>query len=486
MSKLAKDIMAYGSIDLLARMIGLITSPITTRLLTLPQYGAGPLLSAVWGPFALMQYGGMDSAYPYFKSRDNDPEKQKVFLTTATYLSNFFTFLFWSIFAVVGFYGVWLSEYASVSRLELTLFILGILPAGLLYWFLYILRFMKNTALFVHITFFSRILPALISIPLIMSVAQPDRLIMAWSVGCFIQYTVLIYALYKMKVASLWPYIKANVSVDVAKQMLRYGLILAPVAMVYSLTTVTDRLLVGWFLGVGDVAILQLALSIGGVGLMLSGWFGLAFDPHLIEWIGSKKIQDYIPNLQKIVLMLSATFLCLVCGAVIWSEWVFYMIYPSDYRASADLIPYLLLAGTFPVLSRVAIATILIADRPKIQMVVYVLAFTINLAVGVWLIPQYGVIGAVIGTVVSEGFIWLCWVALGRIFLKNFKIAWGGTVLMAGLTIAFAKFYSAPPVESVEFLFQSLFLTVIFVGAYIAFTYRVLGCVDPRKMMRLI
>ena len=64
-----KSLFVYGLIDVFAKLIGLITSPITTRLLTLTQYGAGPLLAAIWSPISLFLYFGMDWAMPYFLAK---------------------------------------------------------------------------------------------------------------------------------------------------------------------------------------------------------------------------------------------------------------------------------------------------------------------------------------------------------------------------------------------------------------------------------
>jgi len=57
----------FAVADILGLGIGVLVSPITTRLLTPSQYGAVPILAAIWAVFSLMQYGGMDSAFPFFQ-----------------------------------------------------------------------------------------------------------------------------------------------------------------------------------------------------------------------------------------------------------------------------------------------------------------------------------------------------------------------------------------------------------------------------------
>lgn len=483
MSKLGKDILSYGAIDLLARSIGLLTSPITTRLLTVPQYGAAPLLSATWSPFALLQYGGMDYAYPYFKS-SGDHKDSLVLVTTATYLSHFFTFIICALFMCAGFYGTWLTDYAGVTRLELFLFLAALLPTGILYWFLYLLRYMQNTKLFIQITLLSRIMPALLVIPLLLSVSQEDRLLASWSLGLLIQCAGLAYALYLLGRENIWPYFREKFSKDLAFKMLKYGLLLAPAAMIYSLTTVTDRILVGWFMGVESVAILQLGLAVGGIGMMLSSWFGMAFDPHLIEWIGSKNIQAYIPRLQSIVYILSGTFFGMACGAAIWSEWLFYILYPDSYIESAKLVPLLLLAGAFPVVARVGIATILIANRPRLQTGVYLAGFLVNLVIGLWAIPRFGVIGAVFGTVMSEVFILTCWLFLGKYVFRNFNLSWWPTALVATMAGVFLSVYDTGGIGTISAFMQACMATIVLAACYFFYLRLCLGKDDFVRLVR--
>jgi O-antigen/teichoic acid export membrane protein len=210
----------------------------------------------------------------------------------------------------------------------------------------------------------------------------------------------------------------------VAKKAVKYGLILAPVAMIYSFGTVVDRLIVGWFLGVESVAILQLGLAIGGVAMMLSSWFGMAFDPHLISWVAEKSLSQHRENLQKLAYALALTISSMAIGAAIWSDWLFYVLYPKEYASSAELVPVLVLASMFPLLSRIAIATVLLKDKPIVLTYVFLLGFVVNGLLSILLVPEIGIIGAVIGTAIAECVIFTSWVIFGRLIYKNFLIAW--------------------------------------------------------------
>lgn len=445
----------YGIVDLFARSLGLLTSPFVTRLLTQTQYGAGPLLSSIWAPVALLQYGGMDSAYPYFKAKDTDEVKHHELITTATFISNISCFFIWFIFLLVAMSGNWLNTYAHITKFELFLFVLALLPAGLIYWLLYLLRFQQKAMAFVRITLLGRILPFLATIPIMLVIAQPDRLLAMWGVGCIIQILALIYALYEIKRANLWPFILLNFSTETAKKMLKYGLLLAPIAMLYALSTVMDKIIVGWFMGPDDVAILQLAIAVASISTMLASWFGLAFDPHLVQWIASKNNVVYERKLQIIIYTITGVFLCFTWFAAIWSDWLFYILYPQNYAQSANLVPFLVFASIFPILSRIAIATIIIADKPKFQMILYGIAFFINLSICLYCIPRFGLIGSVIATIASELFINIAWIFLGKIYFKNLNLFWGNTYILILLTLTGLIIYDPGATGSFEGFIQA-------------------------------
>jgi len=136
--KFGKNILIYATADLLGRGIGFITSPFTTRLLTPEQYGVVPLLMAVWTTISLIQYGGMDWSYPFFRSQKSDELSKKEIMITSTYIATFSLLLVWAAFAIFGLFFPWLQNYANVKRIELLLFLLGLIPSALTGWYLFI------------------------------------------------------------------------------------------------------------------------------------------------------------------------------------------------------------------------------------------------------------------------------------------------------------------------------------------------------------
>lgn len=425
-----KSLLTYGLVDVLSKAIGLITSPISTRLLTMSQYGAGPLLSAVWSPLSLAQYGGMDWAYPFFYARRQSDDDGRRLIASATVVAYVAVLIVWFVFLIFSVTSGWLANYASVTQGELTFFVLGLLPAALIYWLCYLLRFLHRSESYVKITLLGRILPAVVVLPVLPWYEQEYRLLITFGLGWLLSCLALVYALYEVRRVGHWPFIRTLFDAKLSREMLRYGLVLVPSGAAYALIVVTDRLLVGYFLGGEAVAIHVIAIAIGSVGTMFVAWFGLAFDPHLSEWVASGDQTRYLHKLQLLAICIAAFFAILSCLAAIWSTPVVLFVYPDEYAPSAKLVPIIIYAAGFSALSRLAVATALIAQSPKYHTVLYWTALVINVIAGLILIPLIGIAGAAISTAVAEATILAGWIYFGRIRLRNLKIKWGVPAVM--------------------------------------------------------
>lgn len=435
-----RNVAIYASADILGAGIGLITSPITTRLLTQEQYGALPLLSAVWAVVALVQYGGMDSAFPFFRSQAQH-SSAKV-LTSATILASVGALIIWALFFLVNMLTPWLREYAEVSSAVLGLFLLGILPGTLLNWYLYILRYENQAMAFARISLLGRTISTVLALPAMALVPQDWRLIVGLSVGSFVSLISVVWAFRELQILNLAVYDKAAWSSELAKKMLRYGLLLVPGAMVYSITSVVDRLLVGWFLGPQGNAILALTAAVGGTALLLKLWFARAWDPKMIEWLRSQDPRIYLPRLQIGIKILLLGMLPLPLLTTLWIQPLIHLLYPAQYAPIAPLIPALISSGVISTFSLVAVATVLIANTAKWHLPIYGIALVLNASIGIIVIPTHGVFGAVIGTLVGESFILLAWIFVGTRVYGNLYLRWWPSLILLGVVALISCSYS--------------------------------------------
>lgn len=440
MSSFVRDLKIYGFADFISKVISLAVSPLLTRILSLEQFGAISLLNAIWQPISVSRYGGMDSAYPFFQADDKDGSRRKEIISTASIFSVFFVFLTAILFATFEFTFHSVSKYSGANPGEVFWFILSLLPSGIVYWLIYTLRFLKEPSSYVRVNFIGPILSSVASIPILyLFVVPEDRLVFYFAISFFINLLSFVWAIIEFKRLGVSPFSYSNFSFMLSKKMLRYGISLIPATILYSLMTVVNRLQVGWYLGPDEVAILQLAIMLSAIGTMLGNWFGLAFDPHLLDWITHLESKEYTERLQEILSIISLLFVAIVFFSSIWSHPVIEFLYPGTYLECARLLPILLMGVVFSTLSRIGIATVLISKKPLFFLPTRALALILSSLLGYILIPRVGLIGAAFSSIAGEIFILLNWIYLGCFYFKNLNLKWGPAlnVSLLGLLVAF-------------------------------------------------
>jgi O-antigen/teichoic acid export membrane protein len=298
------------------------------------------------------------------------------------------------VFCAIEFLTGWLQTYAHISQLETWAFLVGLGPMGLVGWHLIVLRFSHQSLSFSRLNLISRVLgPGLASV-IIAVFAQQDRLLVFLTTISLAQMLSIYFSFQEMKRHPMSPYERKFFSARLGKEMTSYGLLVVPGAVLYSLVTLVDRLMLGWLSGNEQVALFALASTIAAVALTLKTWFSLVYNPHVIDWIATKDPSIYLPRLQNIVSFVSLIFFPVAVLACFWSRPVIGWIYPDFYLQASNLIPWIALSCAFSMVSMVAIVTTFVTRSPRWYFVVNALALACNCLVGWILIPRYGAKGA--------------------------------------------------------------------------------------------
>jgi O-antigen/teichoic acid export membrane protein len=252
-----------------------------------------------------------------------------------------------------------------------------------------------------------------------------------------------------------------------------------PGAVIYAVADVADRIMVGWFAGPAEVAIVALALSIRGVVLVFSKWFGIVWEPTVVEWLATKNPEFYLPRLQVMLNALSVAFFGMACLVAIWIVWLIRAIYPSSYLPTAQLIPFLAISAGCATLSRVAVTTITLAGAPGRYFRNNAFALTLEIAVGILTIPVIGALGAALCTLVQEMALLLGWRYIGKVRLKNLPLDWRFAlcVMIGAVTFvgAHTMFYAPGPS-----LLEPILLTVPIAALAAVYLLRQRGVLGER------
>jgi O-antigen/teichoic acid export membrane protein len=463
-----KNLAAYSIADLLGKSILLLLSPILTRLLTHEQYGSIPLLAASWAILAVIQFGGFDFAFQMFRAQTIDEHERERIRITATVMSSAFLFVFWIGLAIFALTTDVVTSFAAVSKIELLFFLLAIIPASLAYWSIYVFRFMHLAIPYARINLLTRVVSIVIALPFIYMAKQEDRLLAMLMVIFISQALSLLWVATEYKMLNLPIYKKDFFSKELAGRMFRFGIVFFPSTLIYSSTIYVDRMIMGYYSTIDQVAILGLAVTLSTGILMIKGWFSMVWDPQLLDWLATKNPKFYLPKLQLSMGFLVIIFASITLLSKLWSKEFVDLVYPPHFAGVSDLIPYLVMAGSVSVLTLVAIASAIIQNTARFRTLIYSGALLTNIFTAITLIPHLGLKGAAIGTLLGETFVLLSWIVIGKLVWKNLDLNWTLPLFALIIIFLFIHFYSPGYFLSrlTEQLFftGAIFLVLLFTG----------------------
>lgn len=434
-----RNIAIFSAVDIAGLGIGLLTSPITTRLLTVEQYGALPLLGAVWSIATIIQFAGMDSAYLLFRARGT--HDNRVLIATSTLVATATVILVWGLFCVFSLGSRWLSDYASVTRIELIAFLLSILPNALVAWHLQLLRIMHQAVAFAKVTIIGRIAAAIVVIPVMYFLPQEHRLAGSLFTHAILASLSYLLAVRLVKSGGVDPHARQNYSPSLVVPMVTLGAALIPGALVYSLFAVADRLILGWYSSNAEVAVFALAGAVAGVALVFKSAFSRTWDPHTVTWIGTRDDRVYLPRLQAAANFIAPLVAIATALSLAWGDTLFQIIFPTAYAGAGRILPVLVLAGTLATLTLVANLAEMISGRARYRLPIYSMGLLVNIAVCVTFVPRYGAYAAAIGALSGEITILILWIVLGKWLLGNLRLDWTISLLSIGLSVGICLAY---------------------------------------------
>ena len=406
------------------QLVGVLVSPLITRLLSPDQYGVLGLIAAFFSTTALFRVAGMDSAFPYFRLRFAEPEKLRVLRSTATFIATTGLVITASVF-LVGLLGTdWVSSILRIENpLSVILVALWLFISGINGWYLYILRYENLPMGFVKVSLVKAILLPLLFIPVAWLISSDYRLIV------FFLASVVTYTISSAKGfieirggTGVGLYGRNFFSLPLAKEMLTYGLVLVPAGFFYAMITVSDRYLLAWLSDTAEIGVYSLALSISGLLLMLKGWFNLAWGPYIIDMIQKNRREIYEKAINRIMYYITVflTGIAVILG--LWTNEAIAFIYPKSFAKASLIVPPLLMSGALSGLSLIANVSVVISQIKKYHFVIYGVGLILNVVVCIILIPSWGGVGAAIGILAAELFILGSWIMVTNLLTRTIEL----------------------------------------------------------------
>ena len=386
-----ENFIIYGFGSIISKIIPLIMVPIVTQIMpNTAYYGISDMSNTIVSfatAFAVM--GMYDAMYRMFFERD-DIEYKKDICSTALLFTLFTSLVVFLIMIVMKDYiaekFLGDSGYAYVVYITAIATLLGatnsIIAAPT--------RMENKRGIFLLMNGISPILSYSIAIPLLLNGYYIIALPLAAAVSAlFIECT---FGFLNRR----WFFKKCNF--QYLKQMLVIAIPLFPNFLIYWVFNSCDKLMITNIIGMSATGIYSVGSKLGHASQLIytafaGGWQYFAFstmnDSDQVK--SNSMVYEYLG----IISFIASIFICA------WSYPIFRCLFEGDYIRGYIVAPYLFLAPLLQMLFQVACNQFIVIKKTWPNMLILSSGAILNIVLNLWLIPQIGIEGAAIATLMG-------------------------------------------------------------------------------------
>lgn len=194
----------------------------------------------------------------------------------------------------------------------------------------------------------------------------------------------------------------ARPNFSLLKPYLLFGLPLIPISLAQFVIEISDRYVVGFFLGVEKVGIYSAAYNIGVIPVAFSTYLVYVLGPTVYDLYDKgmiDKVKMYLSYSWKYLLMLSIPS---AFGLSILAKPILTTMTTSNFVSDGIyVIPLVTFSMVFWAIEQIFGVSILLFKRRKIFVIAFIVASAVNLLLNIALVPYWGIIAAAANTLIA-------------------------------------------------------------------------------------
>lgn len=466
-NKLFKKFMEFGIGSILTLLIGFISSPIITRLISPNENGKFSMFTTVGNLILMLSFLGLDQSYVRFFYDENEENRGKLIKSCMVI----------PIIVSIAIIGVLLIFYKNISY-----FIIGeqsfllIVLLGIFLILSIVLRFatlqirMQQKAKTYSLVNIIQKLFNLGSVILLFYIFNNSyyTLVIASVISIFVACITAIIVEKKV-----WFETAKNVQIKTTKKdLLRYGI---PLIFSMAITWVfqsTDRIVIKYFSGYSDLGLYNGAMTIIALLTAVQGTFTTFWTPVAFEkYSKNPNDKEFFKNINEIVCVV---MLFIGLGLICSKDIIIYLL-GYKYRDSMYIFPYLVFMPIMYTISETTVIGINFEKNPKDQIKVAIVSAIFNVIGNLILVPRFGAVGAAISTGLSYVVFWAMRTYFSQKHYKvNFEIK---KFLLAIMLLYIIATYSS---------FNKFNLVIFILMIFIAIVYLILYANTIKKIINYI
>ncbi|OPY24919.1 MAG: Polysaccharide biosynthesis protein [Methanobacterium sp. PtaU1.Bin097] len=393
--QLGKQTFIYGLGSVASSAINFILLPVYTRILTPKDYGVLDLLTSFNSILGIIISAGIGTAlFKVYYKDCNTEEERKLTVSTALIFLMSVSFLF---FFIIQFFANYLSilllndrQYSQIvflASLSLMFDVLNTIPLS-------VYRAKEKPYHYIMISFSKLLLNILLCIYFIIIVKLGvlgvilSNLISALSVDVlFIPYMFKLYGCYFSK-KHLY-------------KLLYFGLPFIPGGICTWIIGNSNRYFINHFLNLSQTGIYAFGNKLGMIiGILLVNPFQIAWPPILFKLSNredNKLLYSKIFQAYLLILILVGLAISLFSNSIVS------IIASSAFHESYKLIPFIIISNIFLGLQTIIVTGLWLKNKVYITSNIILLVSAINILLNYILISKYGLVGAAVTSIISNG-----------------------------------------------------------------------------------
>lgn len=388
-----KQIFHLATGTIINLVIGVLTTPIITRLVDPTEYGQLNMFNT-YSSIALMVFTlGLDQTFVRYYYVSNETGYKKKLLDFCFGLPILLALIGSLVILIARFFYPNLFGFDNfvVLCFILNAFILILNRYGML-----VLRLQYKTALYSAMNILHKALYVLIVIPLVVFYDKHYLyiLVIATLLSVFITAAVSIVC-----ERSFWfEHNNCNNNQITKKELLRFGFPLMIASGVFIVFQATDKLCVKHFGTYSDVGVYSSAQSLMSVFAIIQSTFNTLWAPKAIDhYENNPKDRSFYIRMNQIITVLMFAF----GASVLLGKDLFVLLLGEKYRGASSIIPFLMFNPVMYTISETTVTGLSITKHTSSQVIITGVSAIVNFVGNMLLIPVLGLKGAAVSTGLS-------------------------------------------------------------------------------------
>ena len=386
-----KDFFTLGVGSFLYLIVGLIGTPIITRMVTPTDYGQMSIIS-VYSNIGLMFCGlGLDQTMVRYFYREENPDYQRKLLHSCYVLPMLLASVVSIVMLVSHFFG-----YQWLSFSQLLLLLINVIVLILHRYAMLLMRLRYHSKLYSTVNIIQKITYIAMTVALILLIKDHHFIILAVST---IFSTLLASVIAMICERQVWKFPNWSYQFPIQQsELLKYGMPLMLSSSITVIFNALDKLFIEHYCTLSDVGVYASAMNLMAIFSIIKTSFNAIWMPSAVNhYEKNPEDKQFFQQGHAFIAILMLAF----GAAVVLFKDLFVLLLGKEYQDASFILPYLMFEPIMYTISETTATGMVVQKKSIYQVIVAGGACIVNFIGNLILTPIYGPQGAALSTGIS-------------------------------------------------------------------------------------